>query len=68
MSQVRLSSISFGDRTLDRLKLQFLSVGNWKAELSDSGLPEEVQTVISQVVSQTGLLRFETFRWDTPLG
>ena len=59
MSQARLSNISFGDRVLDRLKLQFLSVGNWNAELSDSGLPQEVQTVIRQVVSQTGLLRFE---------
>ena len=59
MSQARLSSISFGDRILDRLKLQFLTTGNWKAELVGSGLPEEVQTVIRQVVSQTGLLRFE---------
>ena len=59
MSQARLSSISFGDRVLDRLKLQFLAAGNWKAELAGSGLPEEVQTVIRQVVSQTGLLRFE---------
>ena len=59
MSQARLSSISFGDRVMDRLKLQFLSHGNWKAELSASGLPADVQAVIRQVVSQTGLLRFE---------
>ena len=59
MSQVRLSSISFGDRVLDRLKLQFLAHGNWRAELTASGLPEEVQTVVRQVVSKTGLLRFE---------
>ena len=59
MSQARLSSISFGDRVLDRLKLQFLAQGNWKAELSASGLPDDVQAVIRQVVSKTGLLRFE---------
>ena len=59
MSQARVSDIGFDDRVLDRLKLQFLSDGNWKAELSASGLPGEVQAVIRQVVSQTGLLRFE---------
>ena len=59
MSQARVSSICFSDRVLDRLKLQFLSDGNWKAELSASGLPDDVQAVIRQVVSQTGLLRFE---------
>ena len=59
MSQVRSANILFGDRILDRLKLQFLADGNWEAKLSDSGLPQEVQAVIRNVVSQTGLLRFE---------
>ena len=60
MSQARSSGISFGDRILDRLKLQFLSAMEiGRQSFPASGLPDDVQAVIRQVVSQTGLLRFE---------
>ncbi|QEG25100.1 hypothetical protein [Mariniblastus fucicola] len=67
MSEAHSPTNLFRDRFLDRLCLQFLSAGDWKSAIADSGLPEQVQTRISDVVEQTGLLRFEKSEIATEL-
>ena len=67
MSDVYSSGRAFRDRIADRLRLQFLSAGNWKVALADSGLPNEVTTIVSEVVQQTKLLRFEKSEIATEL-
>ena len=67
MSDAWSTSRGFRDRILDRLRLQFLGAGNWEAALADSGLPDEVTSVIREVVQETGLLRFEKSEITTEL-
>ncbi len=67
MSQAHPTEGSFRGRIFDRLRLQFLAAGNWRAAIANSALPEEVQTTIREVVQQTGLLRFEKSEITTEL-
>ena len=67
MSDAWSSSRGFRDRILDRVRLQFFAAGNWKAALADSGLPDEVTTIVREVVQETKLLRFEKSEITTEL-
>ena len=67
MSDAWSSPHGFRDRILDRLRLQFLAAGNWKAALAESGLPDEVTTIVREVVQETKLLRFEKSEITTEL-
>ena len=67
MSDAHTSEPTFRSRTLDRLRLQFLSAGDWKAALADSGLPDGVTNIVRDVVQKTGLLRFEKSEITTEL-
>ena len=67
MSEAFPSHKILGDRFLDRIARQFLRKGNWEGEVVDSGLPENVQDRIREVVQQTGLLRFEKSEIATEL-
>lgn len=67
MSDAHSSQSPFHDRILDRLRLQFLRAGNWEAELAAAKLPNEVSSLIQDVVQQTKLLRFEKSEIATEL-
>jgi hypothetical protein len=67
MSDVSSPRFGFHDRFLERLRLQFLASGNWKAALANSDLPEDVTMLIHDVVQETGLLRFEKSEITTEL-
>jgi len=67
MSEAHWPTGFFHDRFWQRLCLQFLGAGNWKRALQNSGLPENVQSTIRDVVEQTKLLRFEKSEITTEL-
>ena len=58
---------SFGGRFFERLGLQFLAAGDWRWAIKNSALPADVQSIIHDVVQQTGLLRFEKSEIATEL-